>query len=252
MSDKFLSKSATGYVTPTTQSTTTCMTATVALKIGMKTSATGSNPNSCNQNNCGWGDGVTLDATIPQFKVTAKVAGAWNLNPHFLDALAERLRQALAALPPEVRDTTPVLLTCHSLPKRVVEKEPGYLAQIDQTVAAIVERVGLAADRWRFAYQSAGHTPEEWLTPDMKDLLPGLRARGHRHVVMAPVQFLADHLEILYDIDVAAREDAERQGISLHRIESLNLSPLFIAALADVVEETSPSLVELAIDQAER
>jgi len=73
MSDKFLSKSATGYVTPTTQSTTTCMTATVALKIGMKTSATGSNPNSCNQNNCGWGDGVTLDATIPQFKVTAKV-----------------------------------------------------------------------------------------------------------------------------------------------------------------------------------
>ena len=194
----------------------------------------------------------TAAAAAAGHVVTAKVAGAWNLNPHFLDALAERLRQALAALPPEVRDTTPVLLTCHSLPKRVMEREPGYLVQIDQTVAAIVERVGLAADRWQFAYQSAGHTPEEWLTPDMKDLLPGLRARGHRHVVMAPVQFLADHLEILYDIDVAAREDAERQGISLHRIESLNLSPLFIAALADVVEETSPSLVELAIDQAER
>jgi ferrochelatase len=191
-------------------------------------------------------------AVAAGYAVTANVAGAWNLNPHFLDALAERLREALSALPPEVRDTAPVLLTCHSLPKRVVEKEPGYLTQIDQTVIAIVERVGLAANRWQFAYQSAGHTPEEWLTPDMKDLLPGLRARGHRHVVMVPVQFLADHLEILYDIDVAAREDAERQGITLHRIESLNLSPSFIAALADVVEETSPSLVELAVDQAKR
>lgn len=73
MSDKFLSKATTGYVTPTTRSITTCMTATVALQIGMKTSATGSNPSSCNQNNCGWGDGVTLNATIPQFTVTAKV-----------------------------------------------------------------------------------------------------------------------------------------------------------------------------------
>src|SRR5207302_5715475 len=66
-------------------------------------------------------------------------------------------------------------------------------------------------DRWQFAYQSAGHTPEEWLTPDMKDLLPGLRATGHRYVVMVPVQFLADHLEILYDIDVAARDDRSEE-----------------------------------------
>jgi ferrochelatase len=171
--------------------------------------------------------------------VQVRVAGAWHRNPHFLDALADRLREVLATLPPDVRNSAPVLLTCHSLPQRVVEKEPDYLVQIDETVRALVARVELADGRWQFAYQSAGHTPEEWLKPDMKDLLPGLRDQGHRHVVMAPVQFLADHLEILYDIDVAAREDAERLGLAFHRIESLNVSPKFIAALADVVDETT-------------
>ena len=171
-------------------------------------------------------------------EVSARVAGAWHLNPDFLDALAERVRQALADLSPDVRETVPVLLTSHSLPKRVVDREPDYLEQLQQTVRAVVERVGIADDRWQFAYQSAGHTPEEWLKPDMKDLLPGLKERGHRHVLMVPVQFLADHLEILYDIDVAAREEAESLGIAFHRIESLNLSPKFIQALGTVVEET--------------
>lgn len=169
--------------------------------------------------------------------VDARVAGAWHLNANFLAALTERVNEALAGLPDDARESVPVLLTCHSLPERVVEKEPAYLEQIHETVRAIVDRVGLTPDRWQFAYQSAGHTPEEWLKPDMKDLLPGLREQGHRHVLMVPVQFLADHLEILYDIDVAAREDAVALGIGFHRIESLNLSPKFIGALADVVEE---------------
>jgi ferrochelatase len=169
--------------------------------------------------------------------IRARVAGAWHRNVWFQEALADRIRETLDALPSDARDTVPVLLTCHSLPKRVVEREPGYLDQIHETVKAMVERVGLADDRWQFAYQSAGHTPEEWLTPDMKDLLPGIRERGYRHVVMAPVQFLADHLEILYDIDVAAREEAVRLGLAFHRTESLNLSPKLIRALAEVALE---------------
>jgi ferrochelatase len=168
--------------------------------------------------------------------VQARVAGAWHTNANFLAALTDRVNEALARLPEDARATVPVLQTCHSLPKRVVDKEPEYLDQIHETVRAIVDRVGLTPDRWQFAYQSAGHTPEEWLKPDMKDLLPGLRERGHRDVLMVPVQFLADHLEIIYDIDVAAREDAESLGMGFHRIESLNLSPRFIAALTDVVE----------------
>ena len=172
---------------------------------------------------------------VPDVEVT--VAGAWHRHEGFLDALAERVREALAHFPEAVRGTVPVILTAHSLPRSVVDKEPQYLDQLQETVRAIVERTGLAEWRWQFAYQSAGHTPEEWLKPDFKDLLPDLAAQGHKHVLFVPTQFLADHLEILYDIDVAAREQAEAHGIAFHRIESLNLSPTFIDALADVARE---------------
>jgi len=89
-----------------------------------------------------------------------------------------------------------------------------------------------------FCYQSAGHTPEECLKPDFADVMPELRAAGNTHVLIAPVQFLADHLEILYDIEIAAREQAESVGMQFARTESLNTSPLFIKALAAVVQKT--------------
>jgi ferrochelatase len=158
------------------------------------------------------------------------MAGSWHRTPAFLDALAERVEQALSRLGPEV----PVLFTAHSLPRAVVDRDPGYLDQIAETIDAVVQRTGLDRRRWQFAYQSAGHSPEEWLKPDLKDLLPGIRAAGHEAVLVVPVQFLADHLEILYDIDVAAREEAEEAGLAFHRIELMNTSPTFIRALADV------------------
>jgi ferrochelatase len=161
------------------------------------------------------------------------LAGPWHRTPAFLDALAEKVGQALARLDPEV----PVLFTAHSLPRAVVDRDPGYLDQIAETIDAVVERTGLPRGRWQFAYQSAGHSPEEWLKPDLKDLLPGLRDAGHPAVLVVPVQFLADHLEILYDIDIAAREEATEAGLEFHRIELLNTSPTFIRALADVARE---------------
>jgi len=155
----------------------------------------------------------------------------------FLQALAERVREALDRFPPDVSDQVPVLLTAHSMPKRVVENEPGYIDDLKETAAAIAQLAGLPPERWLFCYQSAGHTPEEWLKPDFADVMPELRAAGHTHVLIAPVQFLADHLEILYDIEIGAREQAEQHGIQFARTESLNTSPLFIRALAEVVEE---------------
>jgi len=159
------------------------------------------------------------------------VAGAWHGLPAFLDALAGRVRKALARLPEDV----PVIFTAHSLPKRVVDQEPGYIDQLKETAEALAKRSALDGGRWQFAYQSAGHTPEEWLKPDLKDLLPGLRTAGHRDVLVVPVQFLADHLEILYDLDVAAGQEAEAAGIGFNRIELLNTDPAFIGALAEVV-----------------
>lgn len=160
------------------------------------------------------------------------------MQPDFLHAIAQRVTEALERLPSDVRDRVPVLLTAHSMPLRVVENEPGYINSLQQTAEAVAELVGLSHDRWMFCYQSAGHTPEPWLKPDFADLMPVLKEQGHRHVLIAPVQFLADHLEILYDIEIGAREQAEEHGIQFARTESLNTAPLFIDALAAVVEET--------------
>ena len=170
-----------------------------------------------------------------------KIAHDWHLQPYFLQALAERVQQALDRFPPAVRESVPVLLTAHSMPKRVVEKEPDYINHLKETAAAVAGRAGIVEDRWMFCYQSAGHTPEEWLRPDFADIMPQLRAAGHTHVLIAPVQFLADPLEILYDIEIGARQQAEEHGIQFARTESLNTSPLFIKALAEVVKETMGS-----------
>jgi len=170
--------------------------------------------------------------------LTLKISGDWHLQPLFLQALAERIQQALDRLPPAVRDRVPVLLTAHSMPKRVVEKEPGYINSLKETAHAVAKLLGLPDERWMFCYQSAGHTREEWLKPDFVDIMPEIKQAGNSHVLIAPVQFLADHLEILYDIEIGAREQAEAHGIQFARIESLNTSPLFIQALATVVKET--------------
>jgi ferrochelatase len=167
-----------------------------------------------------------------------RIVEDWHLQPAFLMALAERVQQALNRFPPDVRERVPVLLTAHSMPKRVIENEPGYIDDLKETAAEVAALVGLPDERWMFCYQSAGHTPEEWLKPDFADVMPELRAAGYTHVLIAPVQFLADHLEILYDIEIGAREQAEAAGIQFARTESLNTSPLFIRALADVVLQT--------------
>jgi ferrochelatase len=161
---------------------------------------------------------------------------AWHLNPAFIDVLASRIRAALARFPDDKRDLVPVLITAHSLPKRVVVREPDYVEQLQETAGAVAAAAELASERWSFVYQSAGHTPEEWLKPDMLDVLPQLAQAGHRDVVVAPVQFLADHLETLYDVDVAGREQAQTAGfVSFVRVDAPNAAPDFIAALRDVV-----------------
>ncbi len=166
----------------------------------------------------------------------ARTVEAWHLNPAFIDVLASRIRAALASYPAESRERVPVLLTAHSLPRRVVDREPEYVEQLEATANAVAAAARLAKDRWSFAYQSAGHTPEEWLKPDMLDVLPVLAAAGHRDVVVAPVQFLADHLETLYDVDIAGREQAAAAGFqTFSRIEAPNAAADFIVALKDVV-----------------
>ena len=174
-------------------------------------------------------------ATLRDRAPDVEIAGAWHREPKFLAALAERIRRELMRFDGVEGTNVPVLLTAHSLPRRVADQEPDYLGQLRETAESVAERAGLAADQWTFCWQSAGHEPGEWMKPDFADLMPVIRAAGHRSIIVAPVQFLADHLEILYDIDVGARQQADAAGLQFARIKSLNTSPQFIDALAAIV-----------------
>ena len=178
------------------------------------------------------GYGRAIDAAREAIGPSAppvSVAEAWHREPALVAALAARVRDALDG------SADPVLLTAHSLPRTVAQREPDYLAQLRESAELVAAAAGLAADQWRFCWQSAGHEPGEWMKPDFADLMPGLAAAGHCRVVVAPIQFLADHLEILYDVDVGAREQAESAGLAFRRIASLNADPGLIEALASVI-----------------
>ena len=163
------------------------------------------------------------------------VAGAWHRERALVEALGGRIRDALATDGGGDASRDPVLLTAHSLPRAVAEREPGYLAQLRESAELVAGAAGLPDDRWTFCWQSAGHEPGEWMKPDFSDLMPELASAGHRRVVVAPIQFLADHLEILYDLDVGARRQAESAGLRFRRIDSLNADPGLVDALAAVV-----------------
>jgi protoporphyrin/coproporphyrin ferrochelatase len=179
--------------------------------------------------------------------VDVHIAGAWHLIPEWIAALAERVAEALGAVDPAVRDSMPIIFTAHSLPRPVVDRDPEYITQLRDTALAVACALDLDAARWSFAYQSAGHTPEEWLTPDVKDLFPEFRDAGITEVLIVPLQFLADHLEILYDIDIAAQEEAAFAGITMHRIALPNLQPAFIRALAAVVSREREHAASAAV-----
>ena len=179
--------------------------------------------------------GALADAAAPLPHATSD---AWHREPLLIDALADRLTEALADADPDAA----VLLTAHSLPRRVFDAEPGYVAQLRETAELVAARAGLAKGAWHWAYQSAGHTAEEWLRPDLKELFPALAAEGRREVLVAPVQFLADHLEVLYDLDIAAADEARASGLRYRRVAMPNTSATFIRALASVARATESKI----------
>ncbi len=176
---------------------------------------------------------------FPRKNIKLTIAEDWHLQPYFIQALAEKVKEAIEKHPKDVQKDLPILFSAHSMPKRVIEKEPDYINHLKETAAATAKLLNLNDDQWMFCYQSAGHTPEEWLKPDFADIMPELQKSGKKYVLIAPVQFLSDHLEILYDVGIGAKEQAEEHGITFARTESLNTSPLFIQALAEVTKKLS-------------
>ena len=162
-------------------------------------------------------------------------AKCWHHNEQWRDMMANVVREGLGQFTEEAHDSVTVVFSAHSLPERIRTWGDPYERQLMESSAAVAERVGLRD--WRFAFQSAGSTGEPWLGPDILDYLETLYAEGVKDVLSVPLGFVSDHLEILFDIDIEAREKAAELGMTLYRTQMPNARPEFIEALASVVRE---------------
>jgi ferrochelatase len=161
---------------------------------------------------------------------------SWATHPGLVAALAERTCEALRRFPEGERALVPVLFTAHSLPERILADGDPYPDEVRATMEAVI--AGLPAGHpTAFAFQSQGRSPEPWLGPEVEPTLDALAAAGAPGVVIAPIGFLSDHVETLYDIDIEFRSRAERLGMRLERMEMLNASDDLADTLAALVDE---------------
>ena len=159
---------------------------------------------------------------------------AWHLHPLFVEAIQEKIYEGLIQFTPEERRRVHLIFTAHSLPKFLVENEP-YVKDMEGSVREVLKKIDPLP--WHIAFQSRGVGPEEWLGPNVESILTDLSWQKVREVLIIPIGFVLDHIEVLYDIDIVYREKAKSMGMVLKRTRSLNFSEKFIKALAAIVEE---------------
>lgn len=160
---------------------------------------------------------------------------SWHRHPKLARAVADNILEALQRFPADVRAGVPILFTAHSLPERIIQTNDPYPQEVRATMQAVCELVRPTTAR--FAYQSQGRSAEKWLGPDVESTLEELHRDGHRHVLIAPIGFISDHVEILYDVDIEFKRRAESKGMRLERIPMLNATTPLIETLASVLEE---------------
>lgn len=161
---------------------------------------------------------------------------SWHDQPGLIQAFAEKLEPAWHRASEALGRSAPVIFTAHSVPTRTIQAGDPYEQQAKETARLVGEKIsGLTAELQQFAFQSQGMSGGPWLGPTVESAILELKRQGHKGVVVAPIGFVCDHVEILYDIDIAFRQFATDEGMKLWRPESLNDSPKFISALANLV-----------------
>ena len=180
--------------------------------------------------------------TVCENTVPVSYVGSWNRHPKLIAAIVEQIDQALLKFPAEVRASVPVLFTAHSLPERIVAMNDPYPEEVKGTVEAVTAHLG--GRPTAFAYQSQGRSSEPWLGPTVEAMLDTLHQSGHRHVLVAPIGFICDHVETLFDIDIELKQLASGKGMQLERMAMLNDQPVLVDVLLDVLaaHESTPSL----------
>ena len=176
-----------------------------------------------------------LQSTCP-----VSYVGSWNRHPKLIAAIVENIKEGLLKFSADVRATVPVLFTAHSLPERIVAMKDPYPEEVQGTVEAVIALLGQQPTR--FAYQSQGRSSEPWLGPTVESELEALHREGHRHVLVAPIGFICDHVETLFDIDIELRQLATSKGMQLERMAMLNDSSALVETLLAVLAAHESSL----------
>jgi len=179
-----------------------------------------------------------VDKIAPALRV--EFVENWHDDPGLIAAFREKVSSALARAEGEAGRPVPVIFTAHSVPVKTIAEGDPYESQVKETAHRVAEAMGLSD--YRMAFQSQGMTADPWVGPTVESLMDEFAEQGCRHVVLAPIGFVSDHVEILYDIDIVFREYGKKKGISVVRSESLNDSSLFIRAMASIVS----SRIEIA------
>ena len=166
-------------------------------------------------------------------EVTLRFVDSWHDHPLLVRAFAEKLDVAWRQACQDAGATLPVIFTAHSVPTRTIIAGDPYEQQAKETAQLVGQQLAsLPPGLQQFAFQSQGMSGGPWLGPTVQSAILDLKKQGHKGVVIAPVGFVCDHVEVLYDVDVGFKQFAEREGLRLWRTESLNVSPTFISALA--------------------
>jgi protoporphyrin/coproporphyrin ferrochelatase len=160
---------------------------------------------------------------------------SWYLQPEYLQGIADHVCQTLQRWSDGAREGVKVVFTAHSLPASILEQGDPYDAQLRETAALLADSLALPPDRWTFSYQSAAQTGVPWLGPQIEDLVATLAAEGVADLLIAPIGFIADHVEVLYDIDIGVQAIAERHGVRVERTPMLNDGEALVASLAALV-----------------
>ncbi len=173
------------------------------------------------------------EALKPDESLEVEKIQSWNLDSGYLDTVEAHVHEALLAFPQQERANVHIIFTAHSLPERILEWEDPYPQELQATFEVLKPRFG--EHECHFAYQSAAMTPEPWLGPDAGELMLEMIDQGERNFLVAPIGFVSEHVEILYDIDIDFKQQVEAAGGRLERIEMPGAEPKMMRSLAAMI-----------------
>ena len=169
--------------------------------------------------------------------ITLTFVESWHTQSDYLEGIRCNVQDTLMRFSEDVRDGVKVVFTAHSLPEFILEKGDPYDSQLRETAGLLAEKLGLSDERWAFSYQSAAQTGMPWLGPQIEDFIVELAEQGETNLIVVPIGFIADHVEVLYDIDIGVQAIAEKHGVRVERPPMLNDGEPLICALADLVQQ---------------